>query len=188
MARAFGKTVQICTFEPSPDIAEALRKTLGVNGRTQTTVIKAAGGAHTGDAPFTDNTNNSGKSGIGTVDTGGKTDKVTVKTLSLCDLGRQQTLPRLDLIKTDVKGSEADVLEGAETVRETFGPAMVMEAGVDPNHDRSKVKDILERYRYKMPGAIFPQGIMEATRDDYLRASGMFCQRVCEYTVDLGPR
>ncbi len=174
MARAVGKTGQVYAFEPSPNIAEALRKTLRVNGQTQTTVIEAAAGAHAGDAPFTVNTSHSGKSGIGTGNTGGETDKITVKTLSLDDLAGQQTLPRLDLIKIDVEGYEADVLEGAETVLETFAPAIVMETGVDPDQDRGKVRDILERHQYKMTGAIFPHGIIETTWDDYLRTSGLF--------------
>lgn len=174
MARAVGKTGQVFAFEPSPDIAEALRKTLSVNGQTQTTVIEAAVSALVGDADFTVNAAHSGKSGIDTGDTGGASHQVTVKTLSLDDFARQQTLRRLDLIKIDVEGHEAEVLEGAETVLETFAPAIVLEAGVDPDHDRVKVKDILERHRYKMAGAIFPHGIIETTWNDYLGLSGLF--------------
>ena len=174
MARAVGQTGQVFAFEPSADIAEALRKTLRVNGQSQTTVIEAAVSSRAGDAEFTVNEAHSGKSGINIGNTDGASNKVTVKTISLDDFARRQTLRRLDLIKIDVEGHEADVLEGAESVLKTFAPAIVLEAGVDPDHDRGKVKDILERHRYTMAGAISPHGIIETTWNDYLCLSGLF--------------
>ena len=174
MARAVGRTGHVYAFEPSPNIAEALRKTLSINGQTQTTVIEAAAGAHTGNASFTVNADHSGKSGILTGANGSPSRDITVKMHSLDDFVRQHKLARLDFIKIDVEGHETDVLEGAETVLETFTPAVVLEAGVDPDHDRGKVKDILERHKYTMAGAILPHGIIETTWDDYLHTSGLF--------------
>jgi len=174
MARAVGATGRVFAFEPSPAIAEALRKTLAINGQKHASVIEAAASATEGAANFTVNEDHSGKSGIGTEAGGDRTRDTSVPTVTLDSFAASQQLDRLDFIKIDVEGHDAEVLAGADKTLGQFKPALVLEAGIEPDHDRSNVKAILERHSYAPAGAFLPHGIIETTWEDYLNKTGLF--------------
>ena len=56
----------------------------------------------------------------------GTMGKRSVSTLSIDDLVRNHTAPRVDFIKLDVEGAELRVLQGAETVLRTFQPRLAI--------------------------------------------------------------
>lgn len=174
MARAVGKSGKVYAFEPSPNVANALRKTLEVNGQSHAMVIEAAVGNHVGDTPFTLNTTHSGKSAITVFDTADTLQEIIVPMLSLDDFVHQQNVTSLALLKIDVEGHEADVLEGALAVLQEFKPAIVLETNIEPDQDREKLRDILENQAYNLAGVILHRGIIETSWDDYVNKSNIF--------------
>jgi FkbM family methyltransferase len=58
---------------------------------------------------------------------------VSVKSVTLADYVAEKKLARIDLIKIDVEGAEADILEASRGVLRTFRPKLIVE--LHPVHD-----------------------------------------------------
>ena len=72
--------------------------------------------AEDGETRFVLNEDHSGKSGIGAETGSDQTREASVQTIKLDTFAQEQNLNRLDFLKIDVEGHEAEVLAGAETV------------------------------------------------------------------------
>jgi FkbM family methyltransferase len=103
-------------FEPTPEIADRLRDTAEMNGLAALTVRQMAVSNQDGFALLrrcgADVGGNEGMNYI-VADAGGA-DGERVPTIRLDTACRQLRADRIDLLKLDVQGAEADVLEGAQ--------------------------------------------------------------------------
>ncbi len=172
MARAVGPAGTVIAFEPVVRLAEAVNKTLAVNGLKNAILIQKAASNNAGEVAFTHNRDHSGKSGIGVDDGGDQSESLTIAATTLDAVAEEQNLERLDFLKIDVEGHELEVLEGARDTLERFGPALVLEAGNEATETRTKIADLLCFCGYAPVGTIEAGVIIELTWDDYTSDSG----------------
>jgi len=115
-ALAANPTATVHAFEPTPAIANRLRETVAVN-RLKTlyvhelAVARSTGGAHL-NVWEGENGSNEGMNFL--TDFPKAPVAFPVKTISLDDFCTQQDISRIDLLKLDIQGNEAEALAGAE--------------------------------------------------------------------------
>ena len=136
MAKAVGATGRVLAFEPVPYLADALGKTLRINGFPASVVSRKALSDSIGDAAFTiaqreGDLLNVRCSGLSVDLEDGYQTTVTTTTLdAFCE---EEQIDRLDFIKIDVESHEAAVNQGGAGAIagaiERFHPAIVFEAG-----------------------------------------------------------
>ncbi len=174
MARAVGRSGKVYAFEPVQRLADCAQKTMDVNGLGQTEIVTSAVSNRDGEARFAVNLDHSGKSGFGNSGTGDETEEISVPTVTLDSVVRDRNIDRLDFLKIDVEGHEADVLEGARETLRNLKPAIVLETGIDPDQDREKIHQILTSLDYRMLGLILPHGMAESDWESYRARKGAF--------------
>ncbi|MDE2754298.1 MAG: FkbM family methyltransferase [Gemmatimonadota bacterium] len=107
-----GGTGRVVTVEPNPDLTRQLRFNVHVNGvQDRMRVVQAAVGAARGRGLLSLGTRNSGEgrlAGPGEATDGIPT--VPVRVVTLADIVEEAGLNRIDCLKVDVEGGEADVL------------------------------------------------------------------------------
>ena len=105
-------TGRVVTVEPNPDLARQLRYNVHVNRvQDRMRVVQAAVGAARGRGLLSVETRNSGEGRL--VGGGGPSDgtpTVPVRVVTLADVVEDAGLDRIDCLKVDVEGGEADVL------------------------------------------------------------------------------
>ncbi|MCE5239299.1 FkbM family methyltransferase [bacterium] len=121
-ARLVGDTGHVYSCEPEPENAAYLRQTVATNGLRNVTVVDRAIGATEGIIQMSLAPTSRGHSGA--FELGGGTVEVAASTVDR--LVAELDLERVDLIKMDVEGMEADVLRGAaETLRRCRPPVLM---------------------------------------------------------------
>jgi FkbM family methyltransferase len=105
----------IHAFEPTPEIAERLRKTAASNALPRVHVHEVAVSAHSGSANLVrfrgDFGTNGGMNYITTTPADSST--ASIRTVSLDDFCDEHAIDRIDLLKMDIQGHEPRALEGA---------------------------------------------------------------------------
>jgi FkbM family methyltransferase len=140
LARAGPVRPRIHVFEPHPDNVAALERNLGLNPGARVDVVNAAVGNAEGSARLKTSAlrGESGAHRIVTDQTGDGTIEVPVVTLD--EYARRNGIERIDVLKIDVEGHEAAVLEGARELlgRQAVGmvilelnPSLIEEQGAD---------------------------------------------------------
>jgi FkbM family methyltransferase len=104
MARLSGPSGLVFAFEPLPKNADVLRRNIKANGLQNVTVIEAALANRDGRSTFSTSSNFS----MGRLDAGGE---IEVETARIDSLG----LPLPNVMKVDVEGAEALLIDGAES-------------------------------------------------------------------------
>jgi FkbM family methyltransferase len=139
-ARLVGPGGRVYALEPAPAANAALRANVALNSAANVTVLRIAAGETDGRATIvTPPSGNSGEASTRIVTTAGldlRTDEVLVHPVaSVVD---DSDVPRLRLVKIDVEGYEAEVLEGIEPlfVRGSR-PAVIVE--VHPHRVRETI-------------------------------------------------
>ena len=146
-AVAVGAEGRVIAVEANPENARLLRRSVEVNGFTNVDVLPLALGASWGSVEFGGHIGSNG----GFVDAGaaGRAEgrATLVPTIPLDALG----LDRVDLVKIDVEGAEALVLDGALGTLERCRPTIVMEfsvemtrrvAGRDPREHLGRIEEL----------------------------------------------
>lgn len=110
LSRLVGPEGHVWAFEPWAANVAYLRRHIALNRLANVEVIEAAVTARPGTAPFSPGVNSS--SGHVTQDSAA----LQVPTVSLDSLIASGALAPPDLVKMDVEGAEADVLEGAKAL------------------------------------------------------------------------
>jgi FkbM family methyltransferase len=105
----------IHAFEPTPEIAERLRKTVAANGLHRVHVHEVAVSAQSGSANLVrfrgELGTNGGMNYITT--TPADPELASIRTVSLDDFCAEHAVDRIDLLKMDIQGHEPRALEGA---------------------------------------------------------------------------
>jgi FkbM family methyltransferase len=114
-AAAVRPEATIHAFEPTPEIAERLRKALASNGLHRVQVHEAAVSRRSGSASLVRYRGDFGTNGGMNYITTAPPDSQTspVRTVSLDDFCDEQAIDRIDLLKMDIQGHEPRALEGA---------------------------------------------------------------------------
>ena len=134
-AKAVGPSGRVVAIEPQPVIFQTLCANLALNSLTNTDAVHCGCGnvaSLVRIPPY----NYAVEGNFGGISLTESADGVEVEVRKLDDLFH---LPRLKLIKIDVEGMEADVIDGARRVIETFHPVLYVE-----NDRQNKSKDLIE--------------------------------------------
>lgn len=128
-AHCIGSRGHVLAFEPAPPIFRRLCWHLRLNGARQVEVHPCAVGARKSTMTLYMpvrgvDTINSLPPAIGD----GITRGVDVEVITLDDLVFSRQLPSIDMIKVDVEGAEAEVLNGSTRVLEQYRPFWLFEA------------------------------------------------------------
>ncbi|MCB4822983.1 FkbM family methyltransferase [Roseicella aerolata] len=120
---------RILAVEPSPRTAEALRRTLAMNGLEDRVAVEAVAlGAAPGMAEFHEAEHSAGAHLMDPATLGGAAlPKVRVPVETVDALVARHGVARLDFVKIDVEGFETEVLDGAKGTLERFRPAVFAE-------------------------------------------------------------
>lgn len=132
-ARLVGDAGQVIAFEPAPDTRLTLLRNVVVNSASQVTVLPYALSDHVGWADFVVMGRNGGLSSFAPEKPSeGRT--VAVELAVLDDLLPTALLDRVTMMKVDVEGAEAALLQGAAHLLERVRPAILIE--VEDEHLR----------------------------------------------------
>ena len=97
-----------------------------------------------------------------------------VQLRSLDSIVAERGYKRLDLVKLDVEGHEAHVLEGgAQTLRE-LQPALIFESGHESPQQRLFIANLLSASGYEFVAVVHHYGALVCTASDY-RAGTRAC-------------
>jgi FkbM family methyltransferase len=175
-ARLVGTQGRVLSVEPVPRMAEALRKSAWVNRFTQVQVFDCALSNRVGEADFSMERENSGGSRLDDMQDGpGRNfSRIKVKVRTLDEMVDAENLSAIALIKIDVEGFEADVLQGAVRTLNKFSPPLHLETGHETEDKRRIIADSLAGAGYELAGIVCADGVVEAPLRDYAAQSGLF--------------
>ena len=123
-----GPTGRVHAFEPRPETADFLARTIALNGLGERVAVYRCGLADsTGESVlvWSDRTDNPGGSTLGD---GLALDGLQQHTIALRPLD-ELDMARLDFIKADVEGAELRLFRGAQRTLERWRPAILSELG-----------------------------------------------------------
>lgn len=173
-ALAVGPTGRLLAVEPIPRMADALRKTFGVNRLRQASVAEIALSSSAGRARFSIERGNSGGSRIGNHTL--EHDSIDVEITTLDALVAREQLPPVDCIKIDVEGHEAEVIAGAKETLNRWKPLLFVESGLEGDAGRAAIANLLQGCGYQIAGHVLTDGIIEMTWDDYRNGTGTYAE------------
>lgn len=117
----------IYSFEPVRNNLEKLERNISLNGVTVIHPIKAAISNISGSTTvYVSADDNSGMSGLRSAENFSGESEI-VKCFALDDAVTEYNLPKIDLIKIDVEGSEVNVLQGMKNTRSQQKPVLLIE-------------------------------------------------------------
>lgn len=173
MADAVGPGGRVVAVEPIPRMAEAIEKSALANNMTQVSVHALALADAEGQAEFSVERGNTGGSRLGRA--AGAVDTITVPVATLDALLARLAIGRVDFIKVDVEGFELEVLRGARATLARDAPGMYLEVGAEDAAKRPALAALLrDELGYRLLGVLLPEGICEASWEDYLGLRGAF--------------
>ena len=165
LAKAVGPGGRLLCCEPNPAMAAALTATLAINNLQQATVLPVA-------VSFCDG---AGHLAIDPVDSGQSRlagAGIAVMLRSLDSLVAEHGLQRLDLLKIDVEGHEAEVLAGAGQTLARLRPALIFESAHEDSDARAQIADRLDAAGYEILAVLHHYGALPCTMADYRAAAG----------------
>jgi len=146
-------------FEPDRENFAALEKNRAALGVSNLSMENAAVWKETGTLEF----QSDGTPGSRVLSVSGRDDSVIrVRSVTLADYIAREKIRRIDLLKIDVEGAEAEILAASLPVLARFRPALIVE--LHPVHDEWTTEacvSLLEREKYRtrivpQPGTICP--------------------------------
>ena len=119
----------VITIEPLPEMLDILQRNLTANGFTNVRLRSFCLGSQPGAADFWINFNRPASSSLVGRDPAAAHFSTLV--FRLDDVFPLEKLDRLDFVKIDVEGAEAQVLAGAKETFKKFRPIVQMETGIE---------------------------------------------------------
>lgn len=173
-ARLVGRGGRVLAFEPVPHLATALRKSAWANRFLQMEVHQRALSNRSGQAEFSVERENSGGSRLERMpdDAARSFSRLQVEAGTLDEAAAPLT--SLALVKVDVEGYEAEVLQGATQTLARLRPALHLETGHETPEKRRIIADVLGQAGYELAGIVGTDGVVEASLEDYAARSGLF--------------
>ncbi len=119
-----GVRSRIYSFEPQPRAAAALRSSAAANGMDTLSVFEVVVGAFEGVVPFFLPTTGSGAGSLSLVHAsqGKRAVELSRPSTSLDAFVASHAVERIDLVKMDVEGFEADVIKGSVDALRRYSP------------------------------------------------------------------
>lgn len=149
LARLVGSAGRVFAFEPMTANFDVLRENISLNGLTQAEAINKAVVNQTGPLQLSLPEQGDLPEGTSVHEFRG-VRPVTVDAVALDDFFADRRR-RVDFLKMDVEGAEADVLRGARALIETDHPTMEIEIHhFDGHRDRNPVPAMLEEWGYRV--------------------------------------
>lgn len=151
MAGRVGPAGCVHAFEPQPRLVGYLRQTFQMNPGLPVHLHPVALGTETAELDMSVPPHNAGGGSlVGPDRLGARSVRVPVFPLS--DFARTMDLDRLDVIKLDVEGFEAQVLLGAQSLLERLRPHTILleENNLDAATGSSPAFDVLKRLDYDL--------------------------------------
>jgi FkbM family methyltransferase len=158
LGRTSDRPIDVHAFEPHPENIGALRRNLELNRDAHVQIVAAAVGNRIGSAALgvSANEHESGSHRVGSEHDGGSpiADTMTVQMTTLDDYTREHGIERVDVLKVDVEGLEAEVLEGARELLSGQRVGLIIlemsDSGSDATGgDSRNLHDTLAAYGYK---------------------------------------
>lgn len=136
---------KVFSFEPNAYVFNRLQLNVGHKIQAENLLVGASSVEE--KVPFARNLTNSGWSGPGSVREGFEVERVLTTQVSLDDyfLSGRGVGGRCSLIKIDVEGSEADVLQGARNLIDSHTPTLVIEFNAYSDALRHELEAIQQR-------------------------------------------
>ena len=119
----------VVTYEPLLEMLAELQRNLHLNQFVNVRLRSFCLGAEPGAADFWINFNRPASSSL--VGRDQSATRISTLVFRLDDVFPLEKLERLDYVKIDVEGAEAQVLAGARTVFQKFRPIVQMETGIE---------------------------------------------------------
>ena len=119
----------VVTYEPLPDMLAELNRNLRINRFENVRLRSFCLGEHPGAAEFWCNFNRPASSSL--VGRDPAAARVSTLVFRLDDVFPLEKLDRLDYVKIDVEGAEAQVLAGARATFAKYRPIVQMETGIE---------------------------------------------------------
>ena len=109
---------------------------------------------------------------------------IEIQLTTLDAFADERQLERLDFLKIDVEGLEADVLAGATKTLKRFHPTIVFETGNEDREQRLAIRDTLCPLNYRLLGIPIEHGIVEADWEAFVECTApftatYFCNVLC---------
>jgi len=146
-ARLVGATGKVFSFEPDPEIADRLRRNIGRNGFTNTTVVEAGIWSASGNLSFVAADLSSPDRGVGKfVVRDDAMAGTPTRSVALDDFVRSAPYP--DAIKCDIEGAEVEAFRGAEKLLEAGHPMILCE--IHSNENDKFLRDYFSRFGYRL--------------------------------------
>jgi FkbM family methyltransferase len=126
LASLVGRTGRVLAFEPNPPIAQLLQESITENRATQITLHTCALGTENGEMEMSIPGHNAGMATLDPSRFHAGSTRVRVPVRRLTDLLQQANLGPISLMKIDVEGFEAEVLEGGRDYLTQHPPAAIL--------------------------------------------------------------
>ena len=185
IANGVGAQGRVYSFEPTPFLFDALKKTVAANQINQVIVSPYAlsDKSKIMDFYIQYDENELLDARLSRLDSpadfkewitdGEKAKKIQVETITLDEFAVKEKLERLDFIKIDAEGYESAIVEGGLTVLKKFRPNLILECGgvYDSEEKRKRMVARLRELDYSLVGQPVLSGIVEVTWDQFINLS-----------------
>lgn len=152
LAQIVGPAGVVHSFEPNPKMVDYIQKSLQVNPSLNINIHAIGLGATEGQMTLSVPSGNAGAASLTAKGEAEGTENLQIQVRCLNNVVREEGIGRLDFIKMDVEGFEAEVLTGARDVISKFKPKAILfeEHGFNVSKDRPKSFRLLEELGYEV--------------------------------------